>query len=67
MTAIELTPGEHEHSAQVEEAAIWFADQHPRPAPPIPALRDRFGLTPLEAVEAIRMADRMQMLRRAFG
>lgn len=53
----------HEHSAAVEEAAAWLTVT-PREAiggPVIPALRERFGLTPQEACEAVREAN----LRRA--
>lgn len=48
----------HEHSAAVDEAAAWLASlpPHERPRPIVPALRQRFGLTALEACQAIREA-----------
>lgn len=48
----------HEHSAAVDEAAIWLVSlpPHERPRPIVPALRARFGLTVLEACQAIREA-----------
>ncbi|CCE97546.1 hypothetical protein SFHH103_03054 [Sinorhizobium fredii HH103] len=66
MTA-QLTPPEHEHNALVETAAIWLADQNPRPKPIIPALRSRFNLSALEATEAAAMSDRFRICRKAFG
>ncbi len=66
MTA-SLTPPEHEHNALVETAAIWLADQSQPPQPIVPALRQRFNLTALEATEAAALAERFRMLRRAFG
>lgn len=51
-----MTGLDHEHSAAVEEAALWFAAQANPPRPAVPALRSRFNLTPLQACEAISMA-----------
>ncbi|QND50819.1 hypothetical protein HB779_02130 [Phyllobacterium sp. 628] len=53
----DLTPPEHEHSAIVEQAARWYAVT-PRDInqPVVPLLRERFGLSPLQACEAIKMA-----------
>lgn len=53
-----MTGLDHESSAAVDEAAIWYRanrDQVERPV--VPALRQRFGLTPLEACQAIREAN----------
>lgn len=58
-----LTPPEHEHSAAIDEAAAWLATK-PRQQigrPIVPALRERFGLSPAEACQAIQEAQ----LRRA--
>ena len=63
----ELSPPEHEHSAGVEQAAIWLADEQSPPQPIIPELRRRFDLSALEASEACAMAQRFRMLRRAHG
>lgn len=51
----------------VMQAAQWLADQANPPRPIIPALRQRFNLTALEATEAAAMAGRFRILRRAFG
>lgn len=68
MTALDLTPGEHSQSAVVEQAAQWLSDQPPGTMNrPIPELRGRFPLSPQQACEAIALADRMRILRRAFG
>jgi hypothetical protein len=47
--------------------ANWYLDQSPPPSPPIPAIRKHADLTPAEAVEVLRMVDKMRTLRRAFG
>ncbi|SKA11099.1 hypothetical protein SAMN05428963_10631 [Consotaella salsifontis] len=54
---------DHEHSAAMEEAATWLTnlEPHEKPQPVIPELRRRFGLSPLEACQAIAEAN----LRRA--
>ncbi|THK34715.1 hypothetical protein EHS39_28795 [Ensifer sp. MPMI2T] len=57
----------HERSAIVEQAAIWLADQSQPPRPIIPALRERFNLSALEATEAAAMSERFRMLRKAFS
>ena len=41
-------------SSAVQQAADWLRNQDPRPSPLVPALRERFGLTPKEAVQAIQ-------------
>lgn len=54
-----LTPPEHEHSAAIDAAAEWLT-LHPRDKinmPIVPALRERFGLSVLEAIAAIRAAN----------
>lgn len=51
----------------VTRAAIWLADQAQPPHPIVPALKDRFGLSAREACEAVALAERYRMLRRAFG
>lgn len=63
----DLTPPEHQHSEAAVQAAQWLADQHPAPTPVIPILRDRFGLTALEACEAPALAEKYRTNRRAFG
>lgn len=63
----DLTPPEHEHNALVETAAQWLSNQNPAPRPIIPALRERFPLSALEAIESAALAERYRMLRKAFG
>lgn len=63
----ELTAPEHENSAQVEQAAMWLADQNPPPRPIVPALKQRFGLTCLQACEAAAMSERFRLYRRVHG
>jgi hypothetical protein len=48
----------HEHSAAIETAAEWLATvpQAERPHPIVPHLQKTFGLSALEAIEAIREA-----------
>lgn len=62
-----LTPPEHEHSAAVEQAAQWLADEQNPPQPIIPELRRRFDLTGLQATEACAMAQRFRIVRRAMS
>lgn len=57
----------HEHSESVVEAAMWFSELREPPAGAVPTLRERFGLSALEACEALAMARRFQINRRAFG
>jgi len=46
-------------------AAQWLADQAQSPRPIVPALKNRFGLSAVEACEAAAMADRFRIYRRA--
>jgi hypothetical protein len=57
--AAPLTHPEHEHSAAICIAAAWLRSvpSNDRPRPLVPALRERFGLSALEAVEVIREAN----------
>jgi hypothetical protein len=57
----------HEHSEAVTQAAIWLADEQLPPQPIIPALRQRFGLSALEACEAAALANKFRTIRKAFG
>lgn len=41
-------------------AARWLASIDEAPHPVIPSLRDRFGLSPSEAIAAIREANRLR-------
>jgi hypothetical protein len=52
----------HESTAAISEAAAWLVatpvEQRLRPT--VPILRERFGLTPVEAVQAITEADHIR-------
>ncbi len=54
-------------SEAVLVAAQWLADQVPPPRLAVPVLKERFGLSALQACEAIAMADRFRLLRKAHG
>jgi hypothetical protein len=54
-------------TAIVRDAAMWLADQSTPPAPLIPALRDRFKLSAIEACQASELASRFRTMRRAFA
>ncbi|TPI54750.1 hypothetical protein FJ417_24685 [Mesorhizobium sp. B3-1-7] len=65
MTA-DLTPPEHEHSAAIDLAVEWLS-QNPRDRigqPIVPLLRERFGLSAVEACEVCREAN-LRMARAA--
>ncbi|TIT99795.1 MAG: hypothetical protein E5W55_04150 [Mesorhizobium sp.] len=50
---------DHENSELIGQAALWLATtpRQSRPRPAIVECRQRFGLTPLEAIAAIKEAD----------
>ena len=52
----DLSPPEHETSAAVDEAARWLAEtpDDQKPHPVLPAVRQRWGLSTVEAIAAIR-------------
>lgn len=55
MTAPDLSPPEHEHSAVIEQAIDFYVSNYGAIERPIvPALQRRFGLTPHQAVVVIR-------------
>lgn len=52
-----MTGADHERNDAVTQAARWYATQkHDSSRPAVPILRERFGLTPLEACEALAEA-----------
>jgi len=57
-----MTAIDHETSAAVEMAAIWYSENRERcPRPIVPFLRERFGLTAVEVCQALTEAQsRMQ-------
>ena len=62
-----MTCNNNPDNATVEEAARWLADRPNPPRPIVPALRERFGLSALEATEACAMAQRIRMIRGAMA
>ncbi|WP_412063752.1 hypothetical protein [Rhizobium sp. SYY.PMSO] len=62
-----MTGADHEHNESVTLAAQWLADQREAPARAVPELRQRFGLSAVEACEAIATANRFRIYRRAHG
>lgn len=62
-----MTGADHEHSESVTIAAQWLADQREPPHPIVPTLRSQFGLSALEACEAIARSRQMTICRKAFG
>ncbi|KRB61372.1 hypothetical protein ASE04_21110 [Rhizobium sp. Root708] len=62
-----MTGADHEHTDAAVVAAQWLAEQNPAPQPIIPIMRERFGLTPLEASEACALANKFRVCRKAFG
>jgi hypothetical protein len=62
-----MTGADHAHNAAVEQAAMWLSEQNLAPRPIVPALRQRFNLSALEACEAAAMAEKYRMLRGAFS
>lgn len=55
---------DHADNPAIDEAAAWSAAQPEPPRPLVPALRERFGLTPREACEA---AARVQDFRQGIS
>jgi hypothetical protein len=51
----------------IRAAGRWLADQSEHIAPIVPELRTRFGLTTPEAIEAIRVAQKMRVYQQAHA
>jgi hypothetical protein len=60
-----MTGADHQHSDTVLMAAQWLAQQQQPPRPIIPHLRQRFGLSALEACEACGLASSVRVACRA--
>jgi hypothetical protein len=62
MSAPDLSPPEHEHSAAIGEAARYLValPPHERPTPLVPALKAMFDLSAVEACEAIAESHRLR-------
>ena len=54
---------DHEHSAQIELAVEWLKSQPMPPRPAVAILKERFGLSAIEACEAIAQARRLPLWR----
>lgn len=60
MTGLPHTAPEHEHSAAIDVAVTWLvANWQAVERPVVPFTRQRFGLSNLEAIEALREARRI--------
>lgn len=56
-----MTGIDHEMTAKVDEAAVWLAvNWWKAERPLVPGLRKRFGITAIEAIEAMREAARVR-------
>lgn len=62
-----MTGADHQHSEAVIQAAQWLAEQNPAPTPIIPAVRESFGITALEACEAAALSNKYRVWRKAHG
>ena len=62
-----MTGNDHQHSETVIQAAQWLADQNPAPTSVISALRERFGLSALEATEACALSNKYRVWRKTHG
>jgi hypothetical protein len=55
------------NAADVERAAMWLADQQEVPQQVIHLLREKFGITAVQAAQALTLARQYRVNRRAFG
>lgn len=53
--------------SRIEQAATWLANHGEKPSQLIPHLKSQFHLSAVQACEAIAMARRFEINRRAFG
>lgn len=56
-----------QNSETIHAAGRWLADQSEHITTVIPEIRTRFGLTTPEAIEAIRVAQKMRTYRQAHA
>lgn len=52
---------------QIEAAALWLSEQSETPQQVIHLLREKFGITAVQAAQALTLAKRYKINRRAFG
>jgi hypothetical protein len=57
----------HEHSEAVTQAAHWLADRKETPQQVIHLLREKFGITAVQAAQALTLARQYKTNRKAFG
>ncbi|QJX07126.1 MULTISPECIES: hypothetical protein [Rhizobium] len=62
-----MTSADHQSGESIVQAAQWLIHQNPVPQPIIPIIRERFGLSALEACEAAALSNKYRILRRANG
>lgn len=57
-----MTGLDHVSAISIHSAAVWLVETpiEQRLRPTIPTLKDRFNLGPMDAIEAIRLADRLR-------
>lgn len=58
---------EPHQNPQVIVAAQWLADQKEPPPQAVPALKERFGLSALDACDACKLAHNFRLVRKAYG
>lgn len=51
----------------ITRAAMWLSEQKEAPQQVVHLLRERFGITAAQAIEAVALARKFQTYRRAFG
>jgi hypothetical protein len=52
---------------QIEKAAMWLSEQKEPPQQVIHLLREKFGITPVQAAQACTLANQYRTNRRVFG
>lgn len=54
-------------TGSIEKAAMWLSEQHETPQQVIHLLREKFGITAVQAAQACTLANQYRTNRRAFG
>lgn len=62
-----MTGIDHQDNPKITEAAMWLSEQLQPPRPVIPTLKQRFGVSTLEATEACALAELFRARRSAFA
>ncbi len=58
---------EPHENPKVTVAAQWLGDQQEPPPKAVPTLKERFGLSALEACEACKLAHDFRLNRKVYG